>query len=144
DRPSVPISGPGIRLLRPPREKNRAAGRWLDWRLRTIVQSGLPVPGSVRSSSARAVRLPKPSDFGEERSAQLKVENSFRESMSPPGGQRSEKTAGGQSRDRSAARLRGYGVSNPFLDPIPWPRGATQLTSSSPPVGGTPCTSLCS
>jgi hypothetical protein len=27
----------------------------------------------------------------EERSAQLKMENSFRESMSPPGGQRSEK-----------------------------------------------------
>jgi hypothetical protein len=73
---------------------------------------------------------------GEERSAQLKVENSFRELRSPPGGQRSEKTAGGQSRDRSAARLRGYGVSNPFLDPIPWPRGATQLSSSSSPVGG--------
>src|SRR5262249_52875004 len=86
---------------------------------------------------------PKPAQFAcqrlrtsrEERSAQLKVENSFREPMSPPGGQRSEKTAGGQSRDRSAARLRGYGVSNPFLDPTPWPRGATPLSSASPPVG---------
>jgi hypothetical protein len=69
----------------------------------------LPAHGRVRSLSARGFRLPR--CRGEERSAELKVENNFRVLIKPPRGPCSEKRAGGESRNRSTARLRGYGIT---------------------------------